>query len=46
MQIVHRQAVVMSFGDVFVMLTVGYLFLACLVFFVRKIDIMKQPGRR
>ncbi len=46
MQIVHRQAVVMSFGDIFMMLTVGYLFLACLVFFVRRIDIMQQPGRR
>jgi MFS transporter, DHA2 family, multidrug resistance protein len=46
MQIVHRQAVVMSFGDIFVMLTVGYLFLGCLVFFVHKVDVMQQPGRR
>jgi MFS transporter, DHA2 family, multidrug resistance protein len=46
--IVHRQAVVMSFGDVFWMLTVGYVFLGCLVFFVKKVDIMQQPqpGRR
>ncbi len=36
----------MSFGDVFMLLTVGYVFLACLVFFVHKVDIMQQPGRR
>jgi MFS transporter, DHA2 family, multidrug resistance protein len=45
-QIVHRQAVVMSFGDIFMILTVGYVFLACLVFFVHKVDIMQQPARR
>jgi DHA2 family multidrug resistance protein len=44
--IVHRQAVVMSFADVFLMLTIGYLCLACLVLFVHKVDIMQQPGRR
>ena len=46
MQIVHRQAVVMSFADVFFVLTVGYVCLACLVVFVRKVDIMQQPGGR
>jgi DHA2 family multidrug resistance protein len=45
-QIVHRQAVVMSFGDVFMMLTVGSVLLACMVLFVQKVDIMQQPGRR
>ena len=45
-QIVHRQAVVMSFADVFLMLTIGYLCLACLVLFVNKVDIMQQPGKR
>lgn len=44
-QIVHRQAVVMSFGDIFVMMTIGSVSLACLVLFLRKVDIM-QPGRR
>jgi DHA2 family multidrug resistance protein len=44
--IVHRQAVVMSFADVFWVLTVGYVFLGCLVFFVQKVDIMQQPARR
>jgi DHA2 family multidrug resistance protein len=44
--IVHRQALVMSFGDVFWVLTVSYVFLSCLVFFVHKIDIMQQPGGR
>jgi DHA2 family multidrug resistance protein len=43
MLIVHRQAVVMSFGDVFWVLTVSYVFLGCLVFFVNKVDIMRQP---
>jgi MFS transporter, DHA2 family, multidrug resistance protein len=46
MQIVHRQAVVMSFADVFVALTIAYLFLAGLLLFVRKVDIMQQPGGR
>ena len=46
MQIVHRQAVVMSFADVFVTLTIGYLFLAGLLLFVRKVDIMQQPAGR
>jgi len=45
-QMVHRQAVVMSFGDVFVLMTVGALCLACLVLFLNKVDIMQQPGRR
>jgi MFS transporter, DHA2 family, multidrug resistance protein len=44
--IVHRQAVVMSFGDIFLMMTIGYVILACLVVFVDKVDIMQQPGRR
>jgi DHA2 family multidrug resistance protein len=45
-QMVHRQAVVMSFADVFVLMTVGSLCLACLVLFLNKVDIMQQPGRR
>jgi DHA2 family multidrug resistance protein len=35
-QIVHRQAVVMSFADAFFLLTLFYLFLSTLVFFVHK----------
>nr|HAQ92191.1 MFS transporter [Afipia sp.] len=42
-QIVHRQAVVMSFGDAFFMLTCFYLVLSTLVFFVRKPNVMGPP---
>ena len=42
-QIVHRQAVVMSFGDAFFMLTCFYLVLCTLVFFVRKPNVMGPP---
>src|SRR5262245_39832935 len=43
-QIVHRQALVMSFADVFVMLSIGSVCLAVLVLFLRKVNIM-QPRR-
>ena len=42
-QIVHRQAVVMSFGDAFFILTCFYLVLSTLVFFVRKPNMMGPP---
>jgi DHA2 family multidrug resistance protein len=45
MLIVHRQAVVMSFADVFFGFTVCYALLSVLVLFLRKIDFMQQPGR-
>ena len=37
-QIVHRQALVMSFGDIFTIMTVSYICLSGLVFFVRKVN--------
>lgn len=42
-QIVHRQAVVMSFGDAFFILTCFYLTLSVLVFFVKKPNMMGPP---
>jgi len=39
-QIVHRQALVMSFGDIFTIMTVSYVCLSGLVFFVKKVKIM------
>lgn len=42
-QIVHRQAVVMSFGDAFFILTCFYLVLSTLVFFVNKPNMMGPP---
>jgi DHA2 family multidrug resistance protein len=41
--IVHRQAVVMSFGDAFFLLTCFYLVLSAMVFFVRKPNVMGPP---
>jgi hypothetical protein len=37
---VHRQAMVMAFGDIFTIMTVGYICLSSLVFFVRKVKFM------
>jgi len=42
-QIVHRQAVVMSFGDAFFILTCFYLGLSVLVFFVKKPNLVGPP---
>lgn len=42
-QIVHRQAVVMSFGDAFFVLTVFYLALTALVIFVNKPNMAGPP---
>ena len=42
-QIVHRQAVVMSFGDAFFILTCFYLILSTMVFLVRKPNMMGPP---
>ncbi|MDZ4366409.1 MAG: DHA2 family efflux MFS transporter permease subunit [Afipia sp.] len=42
-QIVHRQAVVMSFGDAFFILACFYLALSVLVFFVNKPNMMGPP---
>jgi DHA2 family multidrug resistance protein len=42
-QIVHRQAVVMSFGDAFFVLTVFYLGLTALVIFVNKPNMAGPP---
>ena len=42
-QIVHRQAVVMSFGDAFFVLTVFYLALTALVLFVNKPNMAGPP---
>ncbi|MES2603088.1 MAG: DHA2 family efflux MFS transporter permease subunit [Pseudomonadota bacterium] len=42
-QIVHRQAVVMSFGDAFFILACFYLVLSALVFFVNKPNMMGPP---
>lgn len=42
-QIVHRQAVVMSFGDAFFILTCFYLVLSAMVFFVNKPNVMGPP---
>jgi DHA2 family multidrug resistance protein len=39
-QIVHRQALVMAFGDIFIAMTVSYICLSGLVFFVRKVNFM------
>jgi len=39
-QIVHRQALVMAFGDIFIAMTVSYVCLSGLVFFVRKVNFM------
>jgi DHA2 family multidrug resistance protein len=41
--IVHRQAVVMSFGDAFFILTCFYLALSAMVFFVNKPNVMGPP---
>ena len=41
--IVHRQAVVMGFGDAFLILTYFYLALSVLVFFVNKPNLMGPP---
>jgi DHA2 family multidrug resistance protein len=41
--IVHRQAVVMGFGDAFFILTFFYLALSVLVFFVNKPNLMGPP---
>jgi DHA2 family multidrug resistance protein len=41
--IVHRQAVVMSFGDAFFLLTIFYLGLSTLVFFVNKPNLAGPP---
>jgi DHA2 family multidrug resistance protein len=41
--IVHRQAVVMSFGDAFFLLTIFYLGLSALVFFVNKPNLAGPP---
>ncbi len=41
--IVHRQAVVMSFGDAFFILTCFYLALSVMVFFVKKPNVMGPP---
>ncbi|WOH79815.1 DHA2 family efflux MFS transporter permease subunit [Bradyrhizobium sp. BEA-2-5] len=43
-QLVHRQAVVMSFGDTFLMLTLFYLGLSLLVLFVNKPPSMTASG--
>ena len=43
-QIVHRQAVVMSFGDAFFVLTVFYLALTALVIFVKKPNMAGPPS--
>lgn len=43
-QIVHRQAVVMSFGDAFFVLTCFYLALSTLVFFVNKPNLAGPPS--
>ena len=40
MVIVHRQALVMSFGDIFTAMTVAYICLSGLVFFLRKVNFM------
>lgn len=42
-QIVHRQAVVMGFGDAFFILTFFYLTLSVLVFFVNKPSLLGPP---
>ena len=42
-QIVHRQAVVMGFGDAFFILTFFYLVLSVLVFFVNKPSLLGPP---
>ena len=42
--IVHRQAVVMSFGDAFFVLTLFYLGLSTLVFFVNKPNMTGAPS--
>jgi len=39
-QIVHRQALVMSFGDIFTIMTISYICLSGLVFLVRKVNFM------
>ena len=41
--IVHRQAVVMGFGDAFLILTFFYLTLSALVFFVNKTNLLGTP---
>lgn len=41
--IVHRQAVVMSFGDAFFLLSIFYLILSALVLFVNKPNMMGPP---
>jgi DHA2 family multidrug resistance protein len=41
--IVHRQAAVMSFADAFLILTVFYLVLSTLVFFVDKPNMLDGP---
>jgi MFS transporter, DHA2 family, multidrug resistance protein len=38
--IVHRQALVMAFGDIFTVMTISYICLSGLVFFVRKVKFM------
>src|SRR5271165_1593971 len=43
-QIVHRQAVVMSYGDAFFMLTVFYICLSLLVMLVKKPSMAAAPG--
>jgi len=43
-QIVHRQAVVMSYGDAFFMLTVFYMCLSLLVVLVKKPNMMAAAG--
>ena len=44
-QIVHRQAVVMGFGDAFFMLTVFYFGLTVLVMFLKKpAGLLSEPG--
>ena len=43
-QIVHRQAVVMSFGDAFFILTCFYLALSAMVLFVKKPNVMGAPS--
>jgi MFS transporter, DHA2 family, multidrug resistance protein len=43
-QIVHRQAVVMSYGDAFFMLTVFYICLSLLVVLVKKPNMMAAAG--
>jgi len=44
-QIVHRQAVVMGFGDAFFMLTVFYVGLTVLVVLLKKpAGVLSEPG--